>query len=155
MWHLCEILYIEPIVGEAVVKPLLGWVRFHLPEHELEATKILSSVGSVGAEEDLSYWDTVIGVFLQGRVDMVRALLKLHTASDSEIFREVDEVLEAMPLYNVYGGVSINDFQLQWKHWQMDTLIKIDSKYFVTENNLEIIMKVSFCLVILGTGYMF
>lgn len=101
VWHLCEILYIDQIPGDVVLNPLLEWIRFHFPEHERNATNLLSGSLISGAEAHPKYWDTVIGVFMQGRIDIVRALLKLHTASDSVPFKIADNVLRIMPLYNV------------------------------------------------------
>lgn len=44
-----------------------------------------------------------------------------------------------MPVY-VYSGVPINEFQLRWKHWMVDTQAKIDAKLFVADKNLQLMM---------------
>lgn len=38
---------------------------------------------------------------MQGRIDITRALLRLHTAADSDPFKHVDVSLKAMPMYSV------------------------------------------------------
>lgn len=38
---------------------------------------------------------------MQGRTDIVRALLKLHSSADSVPFNLADNLLKTMPMYNV------------------------------------------------------
>lgn len=49
------------------------------------------------------YWETVFGSLLQGRIEVVRALLRLHSNGNSNTFRLVDEALNTMPVYSVRG----------------------------------------------------
>ena len=84
----------------------MEWIKFHFFHHERHAQAILSgdygsSVLDNGAENEPQYWNTVIGLVLQGRLDGARALLKLHSASLSEPFKAVDYIMRTMPLYNV------------------------------------------------------
>jgi nuclear pore complex protein Nup85 len=94
------------ISGDAVLPQLMEWIKFHFFHHERHAQAILSgdygsSALDNGAENEPQYWNTVIGLVLQGRLDGARALLKLHSASLSEPFKAVDCVMRTMPLYNV------------------------------------------------------
>ncbi|XP_017774587.1 PREDICTED: nuclear pore complex protein Nup85 [Nicrophorus vespilloides] len=141
IWHLCEILYIENIPGHVVIKHLLEWVRFHFPKYERKAAFLLSgeSIGSLESRQD--YWETVIGCLLQGRVEVVRALLSCHSAANSTHFKLADQILKSMPTYGVYEGVSVQEFNLRWKHWLVDTQSKIDSKLFISEKNLHLMMR--------------
>jgi nuclear pore complex protein Nup85 len=107
IWHLCEILYIDNIPGDVVLPFLLEWVRFHFPCHEQTAAQILEACER-GSEDHPEYWDTVIGMVVQGRVDVARALLKLHTSTDSNEFKLLDNSLRSMPVYSV----SINQNKL-------------------------------------------
>jgi hypothetical protein len=84
----------------------MEWIKFHFFHHERHAQAILSgdygsSVLDSGAENEPQYWNTVIGLVLQGRLDGARALLKLHSASLSEPLKAVDYIMRTMPLYNV------------------------------------------------------
>lgn len=142
LWHLCEILFVETIPGNMVLYPLLDWVRFHFPRHERAAARILSG-DLQAAETHPEYWDTVIGSLMQGRIDITRALLKLHNASDSAPFKLVDAILKAMPIYDVYGGVSVKEFHVRWRHWVVDVQSKIDSKLFMSDQRLNLMMRVS------------
>lgn len=100
IWHLCEILFIDNVPGEIVLPYLLEWVRFHFPCHEQTAAQLLEACEK-GSEDHKDYWDTVIGMIVQGRVDVGRALLKLHSASDTNEFKLVDNSLRCMPVYSV------------------------------------------------------
>lgn len=100
VWHLCEILYIDLIPGNVPLPQLLEWVRFHFPKHERNAAILLGG-DFLGAETNPLYWDTVIGNLMQGRIDIARALLRMHSSSDVSTFKMVDACLKTMPIYSV------------------------------------------------------
>jgi nuclear pore complex protein Nup85 len=84
----------------------MEWIKFHFFHYERQAHAILngeygSSVLDNGAENEPEYWNTIIGLVLQGRLDGARALLKLHSASLSAPFKSVDYVMRTMPQYSV------------------------------------------------------
>ncbi|XP_076272929.1 nuclear pore complex protein Nup75 isoform X2 [Rhynchophorus ferrugineus] len=140
IWHLCEILFIDVIPGNIVLPYLLDWVRFHFPRHERNAALLLS--GDISALElNENYWPTVFGNLLQGRIKVVRTLLKQNSAADTPIFQSVDQLLKAMPTYNIINSISVNEFNLQWRHWTMDIQLKIDAKQFINNHNLDLLMR--------------
>lgn len=121
---------------------LLEWIRFHFPSRELVAVKILAKK-SIGAElENMNYWEAVMGCALHGKLDVVRALLALHSKADHPAFITADNTLKTMPVYNVYGGYSVNEFTTRWKHWQLDLSSNVGCKTFSVDENLESLMKV-------------
>lgn len=129
-------------LGDVVLPQLLEWIKFHFPSRELIAVKILAQK-TIGADlEYPNYWEIVIGCALHGKLDLVRALLALHSKADHPAFVMAENALKTMPVYNVYGGYSINEFTLCWKHWQLDLCSNLNSKAFVIDTNLEMIMKV-------------
>ncbi|GFG30209.1 hypothetical protein Cfor_10183 [Coptotermes formosanus] len=145
LWHLCEILYVDVIPGDVVLPQLMEWIKFHFFHHERQAQAILSgdygsSVLDNGAENEPQYWSTVIGLVLQGRLDGARAVLKLHSASLSEPFKAVDYVMRTMPLYNVFGGLSLTEFSMRWKGWQNETSCKLQAGTFSSRKELELII---------------
>ncbi|KAF5288343.1 hypothetical protein FQR65_LT12078 [Abscondita terminalis] len=142
IWHICEILFVDNIPGDVVIPHLLEWIRFHFPKYERKAATLLAG-NVIGIEMQADYWPTVIGSLMQGRIDVVRALLKLHSSAESKPFKLVDQALKAMPTYNIYGGVSVTEFSLKWKHWLVDTQSKIDAKLFVQEKHLHLMMRLS------------
>ncbi|CAH2236491.1 jg21251 [Pararge aegeria aegeria] len=141
IWHLCEILFIDIIPGDVVLPFLLEWVRFHFPRHEQTAAQLLESCER-GSEDHPDYWDTVVGMVVQGRVDVARALLKLHSAVDSNEFKLVDNSLRSMPVYSVYGGISTGEFTISWKHWQAECRSKLNSRLLGQQPQLELVMRV-------------
>ncbi|CAH0578936.1 unnamed protein product [Chrysodeixis includens] len=141
IWHLCEILFIDNIPGDIVLPYLLEWVRFHFPCHEQTAAGLLEACER-GSEENAEYWDTVVGMVVQGRVDVARALLKLHSAGESNEFKLVDNSLRSMPVYSVYGGISTGEFTISWKHWQAECRSKLSSRVLASQPNLELIMRI-------------
>lgn len=105
IWHLCEILFVNSTLGNLVLPQLLDWVRFHFPKHERNAANMLSG-DLTNLDTHLEYWNTVMGSLLQGRVNVARALLRQHSAASNPTFKLMDQVLKAMPLYNVSFHVS-------------------------------------------------
>lgn len=140
IWHLCEILFINGIPGNHVLPHLLEWIRFHFPKRERNAAQLLSG-DLVGLEAQPEYWNTVIGSLLQGRVKVVRALLRQHSAADSTTYKLVDQVLKAIPVYNGIGGSSLSEYSIQWKHWMLDVQSKVDAKLFASEEKLDLMMR--------------
>ncbi|KAJ8730424.1 hypothetical protein PYW07_017462 [Mythimna separata] len=141
IWHLCEIMYIDSVPGDIVLPYLLEWVRFHFPCHEQTAARLLDACER-GSEEQEDYWDTVLGMVVQGRVDVARALLKLHSATESNEFKLVDNSLRSMPVYSVYGGISTGEFTISWKHWQAECRSKLSSRVLASQPKLELIMRI-------------
>lgn len=88
---------------------LLDWVRFHFPKYERNAAIMLSG-DLIGLESHPDYWETVIGSLLQGRVNVVRTLLRQHSDASTQPFKIVDQCLKAMPIYNVsfYHNIFLN-----------------------------------------------
>ncbi|XP_044758676.1 nuclear pore complex protein Nup85 [Coccinella septempunctata] len=139
IWHLCEILFIDATPGNVVLPHLLDWVRFHFPKYERNAAEMLCDAGN-SLEMKVEYWPTVIGSLLQGRIKVARGLLKQHSASDTKSFMIADQCLKTMPLYDVYSGLSAQEFHLQRQHWKVDVQSKIEAKVFSNNKNLELIM---------------
>lgn len=129
--------------GDVILPQLLDWVRFHFPSRELIAAKILLKRNPGAELENIHYWEAVIGCALHGKLDTIRSLLALHSKADSPAFIAAENALRTMPVYNVYGGYSISEFNVRWKHWQLDLSSRVESKTFSTERNLELLMRVS------------
>ncbi|XP_019697950.1 nuclear pore complex protein Nup85 isoform X2 [Harpegnathos saltator] len=141
IWHLTEILYVDAVPGDVVLPQLLEWVSFHFPSRELEALKILSQK-TIGADlENSNYWKVVIGCAFHGKLNLVCRLLAMHSKADHSAFITADNIIRSMPIYNVYGGYSVNEFIMRWKHWQMDLSSNLETNCFVIDNNLEMLMK--------------
>nr|CAD7263018.1 unnamed protein product [Timema shepardi] len=107
LWHLCEILYVDAVPGDIVLPQLLEWIRFHFFRCERRATAIIDAsyismeTEGNGAESEPEYWETMIGLVLQGQLEATRALLRLHSAAATEPFRSADFILKTMPTFSV------------------------------------------------------
>ncbi|XP_015176439.1 PREDICTED: nuclear pore complex protein Nup85 [Polistes dominula] len=141
VWHLTEILYLDNIPGNVILPRLLEWIQFHFPSKELKAIKILSQKCIAADLEYIYYWEVIIGCALHGKIDLVCALLSVHSKADHPSFVIAENLIKSMPIYNVYGGYSVSEFTVRWKHWQLDLSSNIDSKTFAIDINLEMLMK--------------
>lgn len=88
-----------------------------------------------------SFWATMKGLILQGQIDIARALLKLHSSSETMTFQLAEKDLQSMPTFNSHGGLSLQKFRSQWSYWSTTLQSKIDSGLYSTEAELEDIMK--------------
>nr|CAD7569501.1 unnamed protein product [Timema californicum] len=110
LWHLCEILYVDAVPGDIVLPQLLEWIRFHFFRCERRATVIIDAsyismeTEGNGAESEPEYWETMIGLVLQGQLEATRALLRLHSAAATEPFRSADFILKTMPTFSLLCG---------------------------------------------------
>ncbi|XP_046427860.1 nuclear pore complex protein Nup85 [Neodiprion fabricii] len=141
VWHLTEILYVNVVPGDVILPQLLEWVRFHFPSRELMASKILAKKSLAADLDNVQYWEAAIGCALHGKLDTVRSLLAMHSKADNPAFGTAENAIRTMPVYNVYGGYSVNEFNMRWKHWQFDLSSQIESKTFSTDRNLELLMR--------------
>lgn len=99
IWHLSEILYLDPSPMNLVVMQLLEWVRFHFPATERMATDLLL-MGRNASDSD-EYWPAIKGLIMQGQVEVARALLNLHPETESPAYRLTDQILKSVPTFNV------------------------------------------------------
>lgn len=99
IWHLSEILFLEQTSSNVIVPQLLEWVRFHFPAAERMATDLLLLGRDASDSEE--YWPALKGLIMQGQVDVARAILQLHPQAESAAFKMAEQILKAMPTYNV------------------------------------------------------
>lgn len=101
VWHLCEILIVDPTPSQGVVPHLLDWSRFHFPSYERKATEILFVEQDYAEHTNEEFMIIVKGLITQGQVEVARTLLRQHSASDTASFQIAEEILRSMPVYNV------------------------------------------------------
>ncbi len=102
------------LVDDVALPHLTHWIRFHFPESERCANKILQNIRNRNTSETavdfltegventfVEYWDTVIGLVMQGNLEFARILLQLHSQSDAEAFTFADKILRTRPVYSV------------------------------------------------------
>lgn len=142
VWHLCEILLIDPAPMNVVVPHLLDWVRFHFPSYESKATDLLFADRDDIEESSSDFLKTVKGMIAQGQVEVARTLLRLHSSADSSSFQVAGEILRSMPIFSVNGGLPLQKFKSKWKYWVTDTESKLATGCLSAEPELEEIIKV-------------
>lgn len=74
-------------------------------------------------------------------MDIARALLRLHSSSETMTFQLAEKELQTMPMFSSHGGLSIQKFRSQWTFWSSALESKLDAGLFSTETELENIMK--------------
>ncbi|XP_052901711.1 nuclear pore complex protein Nup75 [Anopheles moucheti] len=138
-WHLLEFLVIDSNSSGAIVSSLLEWIRFHFPEPERAATDMLQSGRELDKQED--YWPVVKGLILQGQTTIARALLRVHTSSETHCFQMAEQVLQSMPIYSVYSGLSVHRYKTQWQCWCDNVRTLITAGNFAAEPKLEELLR--------------
>ncbi|XP_049298168.1 nuclear pore complex protein Nup75 [Anopheles funestus] len=138
-WHLLEFLVIDSNSSGAIVSSLLEWIRFHFPEPERAATDMLQSGRELDKLED--YWPVVKGLILQGQTTIARALLRVHTSSETHCFQVAEQLLQSMPIYSVYSGLSVHRYKTQWQCWCDNVRTLITAGNFAAEPKLEEVLR--------------
>ncbi|XP_016105862.1 nuclear pore complex protein Nup85-like [Sinocyclocheilus grahami] len=101
IWNLCEVLFIDAAPAGSLLLHLLDWVRLHKSDVDARAREVLQSDSPAHHQ---SYWDVVISLVLQGRVDEARQVLSKQAslrAESSSVFKRMDVLLHTMPIFNV------------------------------------------------------
>lgn len=145
VWHLCEILLIDPAPMNVVVPHLLDWVRFHFPSYESKASVLMFGDRDDIEESSGDFLKTVRGMIAQGQVDVARTLLRLHSSADNSSFQVAGEILRSMPIFSVNGGLPLQKFKSKWQYWVTDTESKLATGCLSAEPELEEIIKVIVC----------
>uniref|UniRef100_A0A182WG39 Nuclear pore complex protein Nup85 n=1 Tax=Anopheles minimus TaxID=112268 RepID=A0A182WG39_9DIPT len=138
-WHLLEFLVIDSNSSGAIVSSLLEWIRFHFPKSERAATDMLQSGRELDKQED--YWPVVKGLILQGQTTIARALLRVHTSSETHCFQVAEQLLQSMPIYSVYSGLSVHRYKTQWQCWCDNVRTLITAGNFAAEPKLEELLR--------------
>ncbi|XP_071540417.1 nuclear pore complex protein Nup85 isoform X2 [Panulirus ornatus] len=136
---LIEILFIDTKPGGLVMGQLVVWIRSHFTQC---MDKKCEALESDHPHQHPAYWEAVYGSVLQGRMEDVRQMLANHPGSDTDPFLSMDELLRKMPVYQVYGGVSVAEFTVRWQHWQSECERRLQEGHFTTCHQLQMICKI-------------
>ncbi|KAL1115921.1 hypothetical protein AAG570_005416, partial [Ranatra chinensis] len=143
LWHLCELLHLDIVPADAVLPRLLEWIQFHWSEYDVKASALLGECVSRGAElRHSDYWQLVTKLLLHGKFQAARALLRLHSKADTPPFLEAEYLLRVIPVYSVYGGLSVSEFNGRWKGWKSAVRSKMKAATFVSYPQLNTIMSI-------------
>ncbi|XP_063880842.1 nuclear pore complex protein Nup85-like isoform X1 [Scylla paramamosain] len=136
---LVELLFIDTMSDGHLLNQLVKWIQLHFPQHERKKGVVLES-DRPHLHPD--YWNTVYGSVLQGKLDDARLILSNHPSADTDPFLSIDELLRKMPFFQVYGGVSVGDFEARWQHWQSECERRLEEGHFASSHNLQAICKI-------------
>ena len=78
---------------------------------------------------------------LQGRQPAARKLLRLHTGFSTEPFISADELLRKTPALGEGAGAGA-DFELRWRHWQEQCVLRLEAGEFSYSPRLQTLVKV-------------
>ena len=76
---------------------------------------------------------------LQSRLPAARKLLRLHSGFGTEPFVSADELLRKAP--PLADGA---DFELRWRHWQEQCVLRLEAGEFGYSPRLQTLVKVSY-----------
>jgi len=139
IWHLAEILIIDPKSDGKMMPQLLHWVSLHFRDCEEGAKSVLSQ-SSDSPEHHVQYWDTLLEFVLQGRIDQARKMLNLHSDFNSDMFASMDELLRKMPMAS--DASSYGDFFIKWKNWQREAVSRVQAGEFAVYPQLNNIAEI-------------
>ncbi|XP_068148193.1 nuclear pore complex protein Nup75 [Drosophila tropicalis] len=134
LWHLFEILYMEPQQhNQLVVQKLLQWARFHFPQTEDRATDLLLMADEASDCDD--YWLILRTLLMFGEVDVTRAILCQSRKAREPVYQAAELILKSMPVYQ--EGYALQKFLSQWEFWHLDLERKLQANIFASEPELE------------------
>ncbi|KAG0720279.1 Nuclear pore complex protein Nup85 [Chionoecetes opilio] len=136
---LVELLFIDTMSEGHLLNQLVKWIQQHFPQHERKKSLVLQS-DRPHLHPD--YWNVVYGSVLQGRLEDARLMLSNHPSADTDPFLSIDELLRKMPVFQVYGGVSVGDFEARWQHWQSECERRLEEGFFAGSHHLRDICKI-------------
>ncbi|XP_059897322.1 nuclear pore complex protein Nup85 [Gadus macrocephalus] len=142
IWNLCEVLFIDAAPGGSLLLHLLDWVRLHKADVDEKAQEVLQSESPT---EHHGYWDVVLSYLMQGRMEEARQMLvkwgALKPAARS-MYKQMDNLLSKMPVYNPGGSQTLTEFDVKWRHWHDMVDHSLQDNSFASDPNLELICKI-------------
>lgn len=140
IWHLCEIFLIDPLPSNHPVSHLIEWIRFHFPNAEQRATALLFA--NQGDDGDREYLHIVKSLIVQGHLEVARTILQMYGRNNFNAgFQMTEEILRSVPIFNIGGGLSIQNWRSQWQYWLTDTESKLQMGCFESEPELKEIVE--------------
>ncbi|XP_077058242.1 nuclear pore complex protein Nup85 [Siphateles boraxobius] len=142
IWNLCEVLFIDASPAGSLLLHLLDWVRLHKSDVDSKAREVLQSESPTRHQ---AYWDVVISLVLQGRMDEARQVLSKQAslrAESSSVFRRMDLLLQNMPVFNPTGTQTVTEFDMKWRNWHEECDRSLQDNTFASNRHLETICKI-------------
>lgn len=148
-WHLCEILYLEPMSGDVILPLLKRWIQFHFVNYESVAVKIMKYQDSEEASSTIDteslvpgYWGTIYGLLCQGNSKLACKLVELHSKANTSTYARAIKFLKYIPEFDNLDAQSVIEFEHSWLTWRSKVKSDVDLGTFSSDKNLETAMKI-------------
>lgn len=148
-WHLCEILYFEPMSGDVILPLLKRWIQFHFVNYESVAVKIMKYQDSEEASPNVDteslipdYWGTIYGLLCQGNSKLACKLLELHSKANTTGYSRAIKFLKYIPEFDNLDAQSVIEFEYSWQTWRSKVKSDVEAGTFSSDKNLETAMKI-------------
>ncbi|XP_003742925.1 nuclear pore complex protein Nup85 [Galendromus occidentalis] len=119
VWHLCEILVIEPQPSGVLIQQLQQWTAL-LTSSTAER---LSDLTDTLAQDEEKFWDTFFILISHGQIEDACIILRRHPHWPREDFTLMAKILESIPVMGDSAQIPLQ-FLEQWKVWQ-DTVKQV------------------------------
>lgn len=140
IWHLSEIFLLDQLPFNHPVPYLIDWIRFHFPDAEQRATAVFFPIRDT--EPDKECLKVVKALIVQGHIEVARTVMQLYSRNNfNASLQMAEEILRCLPVFNVAGGVSLQNWRSQWQYWLTDTESKIQMGCFELEPELKEIVE--------------
>ncbi|KAM7540439.1 hypothetical protein Aperf_G00000037262 [Anoplocephala perfoliata] len=128
LWHLAEVVLLQSLRPGKLTTALCEWYFIQSQGASIAARSFLDkhalSVGPLrlNTETESLFWSVVITLLTQGRPREVTALLMAHSKANTAFFRDVRQLLAAMPLEDSDSADPLwqnnSSAEKVWQHWQ-------------------------------------
>ncbi|KAM3182610.1 hypothetical protein ACTXT7_011982 [Hymenolepis weldensis] len=128
LWHLSEVVLLQSLSSGKLTNALCEWYFVQSQEASIVARSFLDKHSSCGGplgfnnESEQLFWTTILTLTTQGQPVEVSALLMSHSKANTLLFRDVRQLLAAMPQD---GSNSVDPLwqknasvEKAWQHWQ-------------------------------------
>nr|CDS27274.2 nuclear pore complex protein nup85 [Hymenolepis microstoma] len=128
LWHLAEVVLLQALSPGKLTNALCEWYFVQSQEASMVSHSFLDKHSSCGGplkfsnESELLFWTTVLALLIQGQPVEVSALLMSHSKANTPLFRDVRQLLAAIPQDESNSVDRLwqrnASAEKAWQHWQ-------------------------------------
>ncbi|VDL19341.1 unnamed protein product [Hymenolepis diminuta] len=128
LWHLSEVVLLQSLSPGKLTNALCEWYFVQSQEASMVARSFLDKHSSCSGplrfnnESEQLFWTTILTLTTQGQPVEVSALLMSHSKANTSLFRDVRQLLAAMPQDGSNSADPLwqksTSVEKAWQHWQ-------------------------------------
>ncbi|VDD83213.1 unnamed protein product [Mesocestoides corti] len=130
LWHLAEIVLLQTLGPGKLASALTEWYFVQSQDAVNVARRLLDTLSAPGSalkshdDFEQAFWPTALALVTQARPMEVSALLASHPKANSSLYKDVRQLLIAMPLLDSNASTeahwteSGSPFEKAWHYWQ-------------------------------------